>query len=166
MKPLAFALALYAAATATFARGEEPLPDPELADLRGGLMTPMGYEVGFAANVRTVVDGDLALETRLSWADGAPVVARALDARSSIDADGWTVVSGGEGGATRVRHEISLNRIASVVVNTADGRRIAQDTQLTLFIPQLSELQARVAGSRLAAGLQEAINASLVGTLK
>jgi hypothetical protein len=74
MKPLAAFVVLAGALMSVWSpiaasAAETLLTDDELADQRGGLRTPSGLEIGFAASLRTLIDGRLVLATRLTWTD-------------------------------------------------------------------------------------------------
>ncbi|WP_372786938.1 hypothetical protein [Phenylobacterium sp.] len=139
------------------------LSDGELAEQRGGLQTPMGLEIGFGVSVRAFVDGQLVLETKLTWTDQGVQTQRVAGASDATALPGgFTVtVPGQTGGATQVLQNLSADRIASVVLNTASNRTIRQDTDITLVVPQLADLQRQVAGDRIAASLQSAVGAAL-----
>lgn len=148
--------AAWLAASAAWAREPPaPLTEAALGEARGGLATPWGFEVGLGASVRTYVDGALALETRLTWTEAGAATERVFEndaARSltSAQAGGPVTVAPG----VRVVHDLAQNRIASVVMNTANDRAIRQDTDLRLHLPQLPDLQQRIATERLAGALQ------------
>jgi hypothetical protein len=135
------------------------MDDEALAAHRGGLQTPLGVDIGFGASVRTYVDGSLALETRLTWtAEGVQSVrmfeseaAKALTG-GLANGDPGSPVSVAPG--TTVIHDLSEGRIASIVLNTANDRHIRQDTDVTLHLPQLPDLQQRVSLERLSQALQ------------
>jgi hypothetical protein len=131
----------------------QPLTASELDKQRGGILTPLGYDVGFGAVVRTTIDGHVALESQLTW------TAQGVRTTSSAPAELplGPALAGTGAGATRVIHDLSENRIASVVLNAADNRTIRQDTSITLTIPRLAELQQQVAADRLTAALQSAV---------
>ncbi len=135
--------------------GEPPaLSDQELAATRGGLMTPSGIEFGFGAVVRTYVDGQLALQTDLTWTDAGVVETSGLAGETA------TVVPG-VNGSTLIMHDIDAGRIASLVLNTADGRDIRQDTDIVLNLPQLEQYKADAATQALAANLRDAATSAL-----
>ena len=140
------------------------LSEPELSDMRGGILTPLGVEIGLGAEVRTYIDGQLALQTRLTWTDHGAVTEHVGDL-SAVTAtglpDGWTATIPGMGGETQVLHNLTGDRIASVVLNTANGRDIRQDTDIRLIIPQLSELQAQLSADRITANVQNAVGLAL-----
>jgi hypothetical protein len=159
---------LVGALAAGGALAQEPsasLTDEALGAQRGGLATPLGVDIGFGATVRTYVDGGLALETRLTWtADGA----RSERVFESEAARGGVLP--GQGAATpltiapgtSVIHDLTENRIASVVLNTGSDRTIRQDTDISLHLPQLPDLQQRIAAERLTQAL-EAVSPQAAG---
>lgn len=163
------------------------LTDDELAAQRGGLRTPSGLEIGFAASLRTLIDGRLVLATRLTWTDrgvktqqvaGSSEVAAAPSgatatvpaqttsptqvAAASASPGGFTATVPGEtGGVTQVVQNFSGGQITNVVMNTASNRTIRQDTAITLVVPMLAGLQHQVTADRLAAALQSALGSAL-----
>jgi hypothetical protein len=163
MKAIVLAILLGAAGQA--AAAPPTLSDPELAAQRGGLQTPNGFEIGFAATVRTYVDGQLALETHLAWTDQGVQTARVDGAGQALASPPGTTftatIPGSAGGTTQVSQDFSPNRIANVVLNTASGRTIRQDTDITLVVPQLADLQRQAVADRMAASLQSALGTAL-----
>lgn len=155
------AAALMAALIAAPAMAQEmgqPLSDESLEARRGGIATPLGVDIGFGASVRTYVDGALALETQLTW---TPEGARAERVFESDAARALTPETGGAPGlpvmvapGTQVIHDLTGNRIASVVLNTGSDRTVRQETDISLHLPQLPDLQQRIAAERLAQSLQ------------
>jgi hypothetical protein len=158
---LLFTLIALGAAPAAAQEGPASAPrtldDAALEGARGGLQTPSGLEIGLGASVRTYVDGSLALETRLTWTtEGAVserVFDRAADGRDpGVGRDVRAPVTIAPG--TVVTHDLSENRIASVLLNTGSDRSIRQETDVTLHLPQLPDLQQRIATERLGQALQ------------
>lgn len=140
-----------------------PLEDAELAEVRGGLMTPIGIDVGFAADIRTYLDGELALETRLVWTDDG--VSTQSSGPLGVTATGpgvWSVAVPGAGGSTEILHDLSANRIVAVALNTASGRTLRQDADLTLTLPGLADLQSRIAAARFSQTLSAAVDLGLI----
>lgn len=172
-RPLA-ALAMLAATLVTGAAQAVvvPLSDAELDTLRGGIQTPLGLDIGFGATVRTFVNGQLALETRLTWTDAGPVTSETRADLSSITGGPVFVGRLGEavastpGGATTILHDLADGRIASVIINTADNRTIRQETSITLTLPQLADLQSRIAGAQLSNAIQSAVSAAQLQGLR
>jgi hypothetical protein len=172
MKPV---LSLVAAMIAMMSAAPPPagaappmLTDEELDGQRGGLQTPLGFDVGFGATVKTFVDGTLALETRLSWTETGPQMEQVANQLGSITGapvrlgalnDG--ALTSLAGGVTTVIHDLTMDRIASLILNTADNRTIRQETDITLVLPQLADLQQRVAADRLSSTLSTNLGLAL-----
>ncbi len=157
------------------------LNDAQLAEVRGGFMTPLGVDIGFGAVVRTTIDGVLALETRMSWtANGAettnaagaptdPAQVNDLATAGGINlgpASGWRgIVSPGDGGATAALHDLSQNSISSLIVNTASNRNIRQETEITLNIPEFADLQSGIMAEQAGLRMQDAVGAAITNAL-
>jgi hypothetical protein len=170
----ALALALLAAAAA---QAQERLTLEEMEATRGGLMTPWGQEIGFGAVVRTYVDGELALQSQLTWTpEGAQrtyeVGAPTADLATAAAAFGLKVDPGAEGllapgdhGATVVLHDLGAERIAGLILNNADNRTVRQSTDVTLNIPGLEAAQRDMAASAMDSTLQNALGQALTGAI-
>lgn len=156
--PALLAWAALAVPPAAWADPAGPLPDHQLGEARGGVLTPFGYEIGFGATVRTYVDGSLALETRLTWTEGGVVVEGDPAVGGPTQA---MFLPAALGGGTEIRHDLSADRIASVIINTANDRTLRQQTDVVLVVPQLADLQARALAGRTAEGLQQAVGLAL-----
>jgi hypothetical protein len=141
-----------------------PLSDTELAEQRGGLQTPFGFDVGFGASVRTYVDGALVMETRLTWTDRGVQTERVSGVGEAVAGSPGSFTAtfpGATGGATEVRQDLSANRIASIVLNTANNRTIRQDTDITLVVQKLTDLQRQMAIGQTTASLQNSLRTAL-----
>jgi hypothetical protein len=156
----ALALARPAAADPATDPAATPAMDEQaLGEQRGGLSTPLGVDIGFGAAVRTYVDGRLALETRMTLTpeglravrvfDGADAGGLPRDLDAALTSAPVSVAPG-----LNVIHDLTANRIASLVMNAGDDRVIRQDTDLTVNLPQLPELQQRIGLERLTQALQ------------
>lgn len=169
MKRLSLLLAAWVALLpAAVAHGQAgmQLDDQALAGERGGILTAGGLDIGFAATVHTYVDGQLALESKLTWTATGAVVERStgpavagVTVQSAGPATGAPIILAG--GATTILHDLSGSRIASLVVNTANNRAIRQDTDIVLNLPQLPQLQQQMAQDRIASELQSSLAAAL-----
>ena len=143
------------------------LGNDDLDEQRGGLRTPLGLDVGFGASVRTFVDGALVLETRLTWTNGGPRSEQIVNDLGSITGSPVRIGTLGSlatiapGKATTVVHDLSMNRIANMVINTADNRTIRQETNVTLVLPQLLDIQQRLSADRLSSALQSSVGLAL-----
>lgn len=177
MKYAALCLIALLAAPAV-AQDGPPLATEELEREVGGFQTPSGLEVGFGAEVRTYVDGQLALQTHLTWTDqgavqtttaanGTTDLSDAAGAGIHIDgAPGTGLFLPGDNGGTVVLHGLDSDQISGLIFNTADNRDIRQEVNVTLNVPDLTQFQKDVAGQQLDLRLQETIGRALENTLR
>ena len=146
----------------------------ELEDVRGGLQTPNGLDIGFGAVVRTFVDGSLVLQTRLTWTETGPVEtieygATIPDITTAAAAGGVFlngpglegVVVNGDGGVTAIAHSVTSDHITHLVINNANNRDIRQSTDITLDIPAFSQMQQDIARQAIDLRLQDALRIAL-----
>ncbi|HWA00769.1 MAG TPA: hypothetical protein VG841_10705 [Caulobacterales bacterium] len=134
--------------------GVEVIEDASLADLRGGFAVN-GVEIGFGATISTYADGVLALTTQLTWSDNGAVIeqtlgslGQAVDAltpeqRSAMGLDGVTggVVIADDTGVTTLIHNVTNGALQNIILNTASGRRLTQDIDVTLTLPGFESVQ-------------------------
>lgn len=127
-----------------------PVSDAELDAARGGFLTPGGAVIGLGADVRTYVDGRLVLHTTLEVGRdgvlrseriaGGPAPASAADLHAAkvnqgLDLSAFTgedvfLVSDG----TAVIHRLTPQALQNVLVNTADGLDVRQETALRVDV--------------------------------
>jgi hypothetical protein len=184
----AFLLACAGAAAAEpdpFA-GMAPVPTSALEQERAGFVTADGIQVGFGATVTTTVNGQVALVSTITldnqgvgqqttWvnpqlgnatlvqgtgAQSASAVT-GLDLQGVQNATGVVIKSGG--GETAVLTNVSPAFIQNLVVNTANGQTIDQNTALVLTVPGLAALQASVARGSIVYALNQAVQFAQVG---
>lgn len=150
----------------------------ELDDQRGGFLVIDGLQVGFGAVMRTFVDGQLSLETRLTidatgrnvvqtGGSAAPLDAAALAALNEAGLDLRGLASGqvqlvGDGG-TAVAHDFDAGRIASFVANAANDRSIRQETAVTVELPNHGATQAEALAGVIGLRLGDDMNAAVIG---
>lgn len=171
---LAFGLTVAAPVSAQDLPAAQALTTAELSAQTGGLRTPFGVDIGFGAVVKTYVDGNLALETQLTWTkqgavqttvSGMPDSDLAQQAAGGgIHLDGAAATGlflPGDNGGTAVLHNLDNGNVASFVFNTADNRNIRQDTAITLAIPGLDQLQKDFAGQQTAARLSDSVGRAM-----
>jgi hypothetical protein len=80
---------------------------------------------------------------------------------------GWDgVVVPGEGGGTAVLQSTEASRIAQVVLNTANGVNIQQNTNITLDIPGFAQLQQGFASDVMKNNIQGSITSALGAALR
>ena len=156
------------------AAAQTQLSDAELAQQVGGLRTPTGVDFNFGAVVRTYVDGDLALQSHLTWTDQgavetvdtgaatADLAGQAAAAGIQIPGtNGAGIVIPGDNGSTVILHDLASDRVASLVLNTADNRNIRQDTAITLDLPNLQQYQTDTVRQQMQMNLQDAVDRAL-----
>lgn len=151
------------------------IEDASLDDMRGGFMLDNGLEVGLGAIVRTTIDGELALQTQLTWTQTGAVVTREVGASVTPTAPGSvssTITLPGatddaffvNAGETALIHRVTDGRIQNILLNTASGQDIRQQTEVTVTLSgfaateQLTAQQqwGRTLGSDLAIATQGA----------
>lgn len=72
---MSIGFALFAQAVVAVAAFEAPpVPDPVLADLRGGIQLPNGIDLALTVQTQTAVNGAVVLQTVFSLTDGPPKV--------------------------------------------------------------------------------------------
>ena len=151
------------------------LSETELERTRGGFATPLGFDIGFGAEVSTYVDGKLALQTRLTWTSQGAVrtveagdltpdlVARAaakgLNLQPSQGAG--VLVDGPGGGATAVLQDLDAKHIAGLVINNASNRDIRQETAINLQLPDFKSLQDSIQATQAQLRLQSALGLAM-----
>lgn len=146
-----------------------PIADSQLDQLRGGFLTAGGVALGFGATTRTYIDGRMVLETQLTWADDGVKTASsggALDAAtlSSLaaagikpgDLTGATAYVTADGASTVVQR-VTGGQLTNMVLNTADGRSISQNTEVSLTLPGFAQTQAQLSNAMTAARLSQAV---------
>ncbi|MEJ2685844.1 MAG: hypothetical protein P8124_01305 [Gammaproteobacteria bacterium] len=152
-------------ATGLFA-GLQVASEQELAERRGGFDFA-GMTFKFGAQVRTVIDGQLALQStyvldaggQLSGQQSIGAGARALDAATAaqlveaglqqgVDAVGAAAGAGvivqDAKGSTLAVHEVSQRRVIGLLANTASDRRIQQQIDVTVSVARFRQFQQAV----------------------
>jgi hypothetical protein len=123
--------------------GLEPLADEELADLRGGLLFAGGIAFEFGATVRTTIDGQPALETRLTWTPDGIVVEdlSTLTGGPIPEFSGFGLNITDATGTTLVGHRLLDGELQGFIINTGDNRDIRQEMDITLTLPGFDIVQ-------------------------
>lgn len=154
-----------------------PISDEVLADQRGGFSWD-GAEITIGADVRTVINGVLALETTLNMsaagnsstnfvastltlADAAKLQANLQLPTSSF---GGSPVYLANGGQTAIVQRVD-NTLANVIVNTASGISIAQQIDVSVNLASYQTFKAGITNSALANTLSAAIAAATAASL-
>ena len=140
----------------------ERIDDTKLDELRGGFLLDNGVTVGLGATVRTMVDGALALETNLVWQQQGAVITQQVGAGLTPLEDSITkTVSLPPGshafvlpqGETAIIHRVSDGSIQNILLNTASGRTIRQETELTLTLTGFHPVQQQILQDQLGLAL-------------
>lgn len=173
-----FALTLALTAFAAPARAEdgwgadvEVMSEADMGELRGGLAVAPGLEVNFGAVITTYVNGAPALTTNLTWTDTGQFVEQTIGAigqslddltpeqRTELGLDGLGdangVVINDAAGVTALVHNVTEGALQNIIVNTATGRDLRQDVDLTLTLPGFEALQASMLLERIGIRLQD-----------
>jgi hypothetical protein len=154
----------------------ELVSDDELADVRGGFVSAGGINFDFGAVMHTYVDGSLVLSSQLVLNEQGATTSYQLGQAPNVipienaasvglnlgNIEGHGVVVLGNGGATAVVQTLNDSQVRNLVVNTAQGRNISQDTSLTFAIPNLTLLQQGMAFEQLKASLDQAVGRGLI----
>lgn len=165
------ALAAPAYADDGWGAGVEVMADEEMGDLRGGLAVAPGLEVNFGAVITTYVNGAPALTTNLTWTDTGQLVSETLgqagesinnltpEQRSELGLGGLEnaggVVIADADGVTALVHNITDGALQNIIVNTATGRDLRQDVDLTLTLPGFEAVQDSLLLERIGIRLSE-----------
>lgn len=136
----------------------EVIADGEMDDLRGGFEIPgTSITVNFGAVVTTVVNGNPVLTTNVTWTDAGAIVDQTMadvganlselsdEAKAALGLEGLEGAGGlvieDEAGVTAIVHNVAESSIQNIIVNTATGRDIAQDIDVTLELPGFDAVQ-------------------------
>jgi hypothetical protein len=154
--------------------------DAELADQRGGF-TLAGMEIRLGAEMRTYLNGDLALMTVVNWGpDGVTSSQTASAALSAARLDALQAGLAGSGsfalkmgdtpvylannGQTALLQRAD-SAIQNVLINTASNISVTQQTEATLDLSGYQGFQTDILSSRLSDALGSSIGAATAGAL-
>lgn len=176
--PLFVSAALFAACAAParaddWGDGVELIDEAEMNDLRGGFQIN-GVEIGFGAVITSYMNGAPVLTTQLTWTDAGAIVEQTMadvgqrledlspEQREALGVDGLQGASGivinDESGMTALVHNIAEGALQNIIINSATGRDLKQDIDVTLTLPGFDAIQDSLVlerfGMRLADDLQ------------
>jgi hypothetical protein len=155
-----------------------PVDDGELDQQRGGFAVE-GMNITLGADIRTYLNGDLALHTVVNWTEtGAhstqtasaaltPAAARDLAAgalaggRISMTVGGSTVYLANEGQTALVQR--TDGGIQNMVFNTASNQAISQHVDATLNLQGYDGFRADILSGRIAESLGSALSGAMIG---
>lgn len=111
--------------------------------MRGGFLSAGGYTFDFGAIVRTTVDGQPALEQRLSWTpDGVTIEDVSGFPSAQLPGIGGIGLDLSDAtGTTLVGHRLVDGQIQGFIVNSGSNRDIGQDIQINLTLPGFDTVQ-------------------------
>jgi len=134
----------------------EVLADGEMADYRGGFEIA-GIEVNFGAVVTTFVNGVPAMTTNLTVTDVGSFIEQTVGdigqniadmTPEQLDALGLSELEGANGvvlsdasGVTALVHNLTAGSLQNIIVNTASGRDLSQQVDVTVELPGFDLLQ-------------------------
>jgi hypothetical protein len=127
------------------------IADEALEDLRGGFFTVDGITFDFGAIVRTTVDGQPALETRLSWTPDGVMIQdlSTLTSAALPGTGGWGLDLSDASGMTLVGHRLLDGELQGFILNSGDNRSIHQSLEITLTLPGFDSVQRSILDGRL-----------------
>lgn len=158
---LVSAMALFAASTpahADAAWGDdiEVMADDEMSGMRGGLAVG-GIEIGLGATITSTVNGVPVLTTTLTWTDAGAAMEQVLsgvgqnikdlsdEQRDALGLGGMSDVGGvvidGPDGVTAFAHNVTDGALQNIIINSATGRDLGQDVDVTLTLPGFEYVQ-------------------------
>ena len=140
---------------------KEPLVgNDELSRARGGFLTANGIEFDFGANVQTLVNGQLALQTTVQWSPSGVTVQQTPGMGPNIVAipsaqltalfgsGGGQITNGvqviGPSGSTETAANVAAGQVQNLVANSANNQAITQNTAVTLAIYNFAAWQQQL----------------------
>jgi hypothetical protein len=156
--PACAALALLSLAPGVRAQtAADAVSDQTLDTLRGGFQVE-GFSIGFGADIRSFVDGELVLQSRLTvnpdqssatFSSGDVLSAQALSDLTGKAGLGGTTFGASTADGVTVFHNLGGGQLSNVLINTSDNRDFRQDLAITLTLPGFEGVQAGMNAARL-----------------
>ncbi len=160
--------------------GLQPMADQELAEQRGGFRWE-GVEIGFGAEIRTYLNGELALQTNIGWTaagvstnqwvSAALAPADAAQLQAGILTSGGIVMKVGDQsvflanqGQTAILHRTD-GALQNVLVNRASNITASQEVDAMLDLGNFSQLQDRLTDLRLGQAIGDAVGQATIGAV-
>lgn len=131
------------------------VPDPELAEMRGGFLLPNGVDVSISVDTRTAVDGAIVLRTIFRVDQGAPTVT------AYTPKPGETVV---EGRSNTPVGAVQGMAAPTVTYDSRSGVRITQAT--TMPVAAAVTVGRAAAGDAIPDGLEVAPTGSVTEAVR
>jgi hypothetical protein len=131
-----------------------PVPDSELAEMRGGFIVADGVQFDFGAKLTATVNGQLAFQTQVTFTPSGPHITETLGQNvvQGTSVPGTIKGLGQQGfspqdialmnqGATALIQKVTGGSVQNIVINTANNQNIQQSTQLQLNLPSFAQAQ-------------------------
>jgi hypothetical protein len=132
-----------------------PVPDSELAEMRGGFIVADGIQFNFGAQLTATVNGQLAFQTQVTYTPSGPHITQTLGPNTvqaaavtsgmikNLSQQGFTPqeVALLNNGATALIQKVTGGSVQNIVINAANSQNIQQSTQLQLQIPGLAQTE-------------------------
>lgn len=158
----------------------EPVADEELADQRGGFSWG-GMEINLGADLRTYLDGELALQTLVSWdasgsttsqfVSGALTPADAAQLRAGMLSTGAITMRVGDAdiflandGQTALLHRVD-GPVQNILLNTASNTALRQEIDVQLGLAGYEGFRSDVIDARIIGQLHSMIADTTIGAL-
>jgi hypothetical protein len=164
----------------------ETTDETTLADQRGGFLVADGIAFNFAAKMQTFIDGQLALETTMTWtpegnqveqtAYGDMVLTQMSNVQSLLSESNRSLLNtglstglstgaglyvGGNGQTVLLQQAVN-GGLQNVLLNTADGQTIRQDLNLNITLPDAANFAATMSQGQLVAALNRDITQAAI----
>jgi hypothetical protein len=153
------------------------MEEAELAEQRGGFRIGE-IDVSFGAVITTLVDGVPALTTQLTWTSVGAVIHETIGApgpdisglaphQLALLGAGPSAHSGGvviedAAGVTEIVHNVTRGALQNIVINSASGRDIAQQIDVTLELPGFELVQASLITQRFGLHIADDLSGAMV----
>lgn len=158
----------------------ELVSDEELSQLRGGFRW-QGVEIGLGAEVRTYLNGELVLQTNISWtaagAQTTQLVSGALTPADAAQLQAGILTSGGitmrvgqesvflaNQGQTAILHRAD-GAIQNILINRASNIEARQEIDAVLDLDNFLPFQQDILSSRLGSSLGDMVGQAMIGNL-
>jgi hypothetical protein len=174
------ALAAGVASIAASSHEEEPVPEAELAEQRGGFSWG-GMDISFGAELLTFINGELMLQTVMQWTHEGTAVSRYVNpvlepaqanALAAASAGGMTMSVGGQtvyltnSGHTALAHAVTENGIHNFLFNAADSLQATQEVKATLDLAGYEGFREGLMQSHLLGSIDASMAAVMAGTVR
>lgn len=148
---------------APWGEGVDVVSDVDLSALRGGFAIN-GIEINFGAVVTTYVNGVPALTTNLTWTDMGTFIEETVggigqsleemtpEELAALGLDGLENVGGvvidDDDGVTALVHNVTEGSLQNIIINSATGRDLSQEIDVTLELPGFDIIQGQLVVER------------------